>query len=422
MITGELPLSAAGSRERLEGTRGRLPAACGWIAFVCVAMASGEFLRIDGPERYAWLVADAVTLASIAALPSRVLPALRANRLLLTWPVLAILSTLWSLTPGITLYHGVQLLTTILIGCALRIALGLGLLVRASFLGLLLSQVLCVLAVALSPRTAIGLGGEWLGIYPHKNVLGSMMALQLLCAACLFLQGWLRPLTALGFLSALVLLYASHSATALCAALVGLAPLIIVYVRRQGAPVMGIALGLCVALAGLSYGIIAAYGAEIAAGLLVDLGKDRTLTGRTVLWSFALDQYGRHPLLGIGFKAYWESPETTAAYLRYTIGQKLWFFHNNALDVVVAFGTVGLVAFGLGLWEAVRRALAVLRLRSSYLEAWPLLFVSYVIVLCCFENPLFQNNSLHQLLLAAAIPGTLTRPGRGQGHPAPSPR
>ena len=39
------------------------------------------------------------------------------------------------------------------------------------------------------------LSGEWSGVYSHKNVLGSLMSLQLLCAACLFLQGWHRLLT-----------------------------------------------------------------------------------------------------------------------------------------------------------------------------------------------------------------------------------
>ena len=38
------------------------------------------------------------------------------NPSLLAWPVLAMVSSLWSLTPGASLYQGLQLLMTVLVG------------------------------------------------------------------------------------------------------------------------------------------------------------------------------------------------------------------------------------------------------------------------------------------------------------------
>ena len=47
--------------------------------------------------------------------------AARRNAVLVAWPALATVSLLWSLTPGLSLYHGLQLLTTVLVGSMLTI-------------------------------------------------------------------------------------------------------------------------------------------------------------------------------------------------------------------------------------------------------------------------------------------------------------
>ncbi|MGT2480720.1 O-antigen ligase family protein [Methylobacterium oryzae CBMB20] len=223
--------------------------------------------------------------------------------------------------------------------------MGLSRLVRIVFLGLLLGQTLSAVLTVAAPSLTRGTDGNWAGIYSHKNVLGSLASLQLLCAACLFLQGWNRLLTLGGFCLALVLLVATHSATALVAAAAGLMPLVAIFAWRQGKHVTGFCLGIAIALAGIGILVIAARGADISASLLSDLGKDTTLTGRTILWQFGLEQFWREPLIGIGYKAYWESPLTTAAYLHFVTKQKLWFFHNNFIDAAVAFGIVGVVLF-----------------------------------------------------------------------------
>ena len=188
------------------------------------------------------------------------------------------------------------------------------------------------------------------------------------------------------------------------AATAGLMPLAAIFAWRQGKHVTGFCLGIAIALAGVGIFIAAARGADISASLLSDLGKDTTLTGRTVLWQFGLDQFWREPLIGIGYKAYWESPVTTAAYLHFVMKQKLWFFHNNFIDTAVAFGIVGVILFTVALLDTARRVIADFARSSGYVEAWPILFMSQLFVLVCFECPLFVNHGLHQLLLAAILP------------------
>lgn len=393
---------------RDEGATDAMPklgvAAIPWIALFVFAPVIGEQIKLPGLERLIWACADLAALVFLVLRRDLAATLFGSRLLLLTWPLLAIVSALWSLTPGLSAYYGLQLLATIVAGIAMRTTMGLSRIIRIVFLGLLFAQILSAILTVAAPSLTRGMNGDWAGIYSHKNVLGSMASLQILCAACLFLQGWNRLLTAVGFGLALALLVATHSATALVAAMVGLAPLAAIFAWRQGKHVTGFCLGLVIALAGIGIVVLAARGADISASLLSDLGKDRTLTGRTILWQFGLDQFWLEPLIGVGYRAYWDSPLTTAAYLHFVTKQKLWFFHNNFIDAVVAFGIVGLIVFTVTFLDMGRRVIAHFARSSGYVEAWPILFMSQLCVLICLECPLFINHGLHQLLFAALLP------------------
>lgn len=400
------------SRRRL-GAHGlpRLePAAILWVLLILLAPISGEQVKLPGLDKAVWLGADLAALAFLVLRRDLASTLFGSRPVILLWPALAVMSAAWSLTPDISAYHGLQLLATVVAGIALRATMGLSGVVRIVFLGLLGGQILSLVLGVAAPGMTRGLSGEWSGVYSHKNVLGSLMSLQLLCAACLFLQGWHRLLTGAAFLGAVMLLVSSHSATALVAGAVGLSPLCVVMAWRQGNLVTGFCLGLAIALAGIGILVAATYGADLSASLLSDLGKDTTLTGRTILWQFGIDQFWREPLVGIGYKAYWESPITTAPYLHFTTKQKLWFFHNNFIDVAVAFGVVGLIIFTGVLLDTARRVIAHFTRSPGYVEAWPILFLAQLVVFICFECPLFMNHGMHQFLLAAILPVLRHRP------------
>lgn len=405
------PLGRSGVRRHRTIALPRLGlSAVPWILLIMLAPVSGEQVKLPGLERLVWLGADLAALAFLVLRRDLGSTLFGSRPIILLWPALAILSATWSLTPGISVYHGVQLLATIVAGIALRATMGLSGTVRIVFLGLLGGQILSVVLGVAAPGLTRGLSGEWSGVYSHKNVLGGLMSLQLLCAACLFLQGWQRALTGAAFLGALALLVSSHSATALVAGALGLAPLSAIIAWRQGNLVTGVCLGFAIALAGIGILVAATYGADLSARLLSDLGKDTTLTGRTILWQFGIDQFWREPVIGIGYKAYWESPITTAPYLHFTTQQKLWFFHNNFIDVAVAFGILGLIVFTGVMLDTARRVVQHFARAPGYIEAWPILFLTQTSLLVGFECPLFVNHGLHQLLLAASLPLLRPRP------------
>ncbi|MCJ2142024.1 O-antigen ligase family protein [Methylobacterium sp. E-066] len=409
-ISGRQAARPARRRRRAEALPRLGAAAIPWILLIMLAPVSGEQVQLPGLDKAIWMGADLAALAFLVLRRDLASTLFGSRPIILLWPALAILSAAWSLTPGISAYHGLQLLATIVAGIALRATVGLSGVVRIVFLGLLGGQILSVVLGVAAPGMTRGLSGEWSGVYSHKNVLGGLMSLQLLCAASLFLQGWNRVLTGVAFLGALALLASSHSATALMAGVLGLAPLSVIMAWRQGNLVTGFCLGVAIALAGIGVLVGASYGADLSASLLSDLGKDTTLTGRTILWQFGIDQFWREPVIGIGYKAYWESPITTAPYLHFTTKQKVWFFHNNFIDIAVAFGTVGLLVFSGVMLDTARRVILHFARSPGYIEAWPILFLAQLSVLICFECPLFVNHGLHQFLLAAILPVLRTRP------------
>ena len=369
--------------------------------FAVSGPGSSKALGADGVERAFWAAADLLTILAMLQGRGRIGDLALGNPSLLAWPALAMVSSLWSLTPWSSLYQGVQLLMTLLVGYLASSLLDTRRLVLALVLGLALGECASLLLLALHSPAAIAEDGAWTGVYPHKNVLGSMMVLQIMSCVVLVMDGRHRRLAALLILPAAVLLFGSRSGTSLLALALSLAVVPPVLCYRRGTTSFGFCIGLAI-LGGAALAAILIAGGNVTAAILGQLGKDDTLSGRTVLWQFGFAQIRAAPVIGIGYKAFWESDQTSAAYLRYVIGQELWFFHNNFVDVGVAFGGVGLTVFCWGLMKAVGRSFSIVARDPLVLQLWRPMFVIYVIVEATAECPLFQNHSLQQLLLAVA--------------------
>jgi exopolysaccharide production protein ExoQ len=374
-----------------------------WIIFIVGASSAARPLKIENVERYFWLPADLTVL--VLLLPSLRLFAGYAlqHKIFLAWPALACLSMLWSLSPWLSLYHGLQLLMTIMVAFLFCMHADRLKALQLIFLALLCCQVLSLFAVVAMPSWAIGHIGEWKGVFPHKNVLGSMMAVQIITGTCLFLHGWQRTLTGAAVACAVALLLLSRSGTSLVTIAVALSLLPLAICLRQGRAALSIAVGLLSILAAGGLLCIHLGDLDLFKLMLSGVGKDQTLTGRTVLWNFGIEAFLTRPWLGHGFKGYWESTQTTAHYLRHVIGHDLWFFHNNFLEVAVAFGVAGPVLLVAGLCTALSRTLRAFLADRQFTTLWSLQFVLYMAIFSLVESPLFENHSLYQFLLIVAV-------------------
>lgn len=343
---------------------------------------------------------------------------------LLAWPGLALLSYFWSDVPGQTLRTGIQLAMTVLISAYLGNRFSLFDITRALFVVLALTALASLAVILVHAGFAFDNNGVARGIFPHKNVLGGRMVLLLLCSLLLFVQGWHRITTAAFAAISLVLIGFSESSTAILMTLglCVLAPLLLT--RAAPAPLR--LFSYLAGFSGAAVGVWAllAFDIDIVGIALEALGKERTLTGRSILWEYAMTQIEARPWLGGGFDAFWNGGAgSTGDYVQYVIRSDVKNFHNSYLDIMVQLGVLGIAVATTFLLLFAWRAAALLRADPAPVAALPAFFLAFVLAYSLSEYAVFRQHSLIQLLLgtlyvsaALALPAPLRRPAPERRH------
>ena len=375
-----------------------LDAAC----IVLLFTATTAVHRAQSIDRLVWLLADLSVVVMLVPWQREFLDAARRNPILLAWPALAIVSFLWSLTPGLSLYHGLQLFTTVLVGFLLTIFARIERLVPLIFAALLASGLLSTAYILANLPDGIAAAGEWQGLFAHKNTMGSMMSFLIVTAGCLFLQGWRPAVTAGTIVFAAALLLLSRSGTAIVGLAVTLSAAPVLLMIRSGLVPSAMVAGLVLTVGGGGLVVLELAHVDLVPAILAALGKDETLTGRTILWDIAMAAYDSRPLLGFGFKAWWHSYETDAAIVKYLIGNDAGSFHNSLVEVTVDFGTMGPILLIIGLLYCLIITVRAYIADGRPLLLWPVLITIYIVVSCFAKSMLFQNHGFYQLLLVIA--------------------
>jgi O-antigen ligase len=211
-------------------------------------------------------------------------------------------------------------------------------------------------------------------------------------------------LTGAGFLAAALLVVLSGSATSLIIAVIvvgGIVPLALLYRANVTMTLAVFGAGMLLLAGGIL--VVLTTNFSPVEAVLGSVGKDATLTGRTVLWLFGWEAFADRPWLGHGYIGYWMSDRTTMLLLRYVMQQDLEMFPNNFIEVAVAFGIWGPLLMIGALVIGVRRALLDFLATKSLSALWSLLFFLFVISYAFAENPLFANHNVLQVLLVVAM-------------------
>ncbi len=326
-----------------------VPSRVWWVSFVsaCGAVFEGR------------LGAVAIAVCFLAWVPVLLSdPRRRAAWLgsyVLPWllPGVAACSCLWSDEPALSARLSTELV--------LYTALGL-IAARAQPACSFVSSLTCALLLGVvasalfGGHAVIGTTGEvaMIGVFGSKNNFASFVCLSLLgCAAMLgdpVQPRRLRALALFGLVLGPAMLVRAHSLGAFFTAAGSLGAVGFVLLlarlapRRRGVLVALLAVFL-VAAAGFI--ALAASQGEDLSSLLIALGKDPGLTGRTFLWSRAREYMAARPLLGVGYQAFWVQGHVEAEGLwRYAqIDSRSGFhFHNTFYETAVELGWLGLVA------------------------------------------------------------------------------
>ena len=204
----------------------------------------------------------------------------------------------------------------------------------------------------------------WVGVATDKNALGMMCLLFGLASIYRFLMVYREPksrarkrmLIAQGalLLMTIYVIREADSATALsCFGLAGTVMILTFLFPWARRPAMLHA--MVVAGVGIAF---SALFLNLGSGLVEDLGRDSTLTGRTAIWSAALSLV-HNPLLGTGFESYWIGPRLRE--VESQIHQGVNQAHNGYIEIYLNLGLAGVASLAALIITGYRRIIPAVR-------------------------------------------------------------
>ena len=268
------------------------------------------------------------------------------------WPVWVLLmfcaaSIVWSPVPELAARRLARLLLDVVTIAGIVVGVSsTRTFVRTTALVIGAVMVVNVVSVFALPGLARNEFGQFIGMYGHKNHAGlrAMLAIFVFLAAAQWTTSKLeRYSLLLGAGVWLFFLLGTYSKTAITLTIV--APLLVLALlyaanHKQVAVLLTLVISFVV---GVLLYLLLLWNLSILELLTVLVWDDATLTGRTFLWEFLLEEIHKRPALGIGFGSFWATGESSPA-LRYgtDFAQRIVQGHNGYLDVSVTLGLIGL--------------------------------------------------------------------------------
>ncbi|WP_344841732.1 O-antigen ligase family protein [Celeribacter arenosi] len=368
--------------------------------FALVCANAGSLLIRSGLQSEIWMLIYGATALWCLHDWGRTKGAFWMHAVVFLPPLYAILSTFWSIAPMQTAWSGVQFLMTTII--AVRIAMSIdpkrALVVAGGVYAVGIS--LSLLNVATGFMAPVWEhNGALLGIYTQKNMMGKAAVMGGLILVGLARLYRIPLLPVVIYIGLFAVVRMAMSAGALMTYLLVPALFFLAMVSRRSAQVRAVWIIfplLALTLVGLAY--VGSGGSPITA-LLEFTGKSPTLTGRTVIWQFGLESFREHPLLGVGFKAYWAVDSFAIRYIHATIEDGLFWFHNIYIEMLVGGGILGAAIMALVIVRFLRQALRwIVRSGSVVAILWGMiLLVSLFAGLS--DNVTFTLHGLNHVLI-----------------------
>jgi exopolysaccharide production protein ExoQ len=338
----------------------------------------------------------------------RILPKLVSQRILLRpllpYFVWAVASLAWSQDPAVS---GRKLFSFVLT-CAYAFYFAVRFPLRKQlsivFISTSLLAFASILLLLLSPQNAIDHSkhvGAWQGVFAGKNGCAATMAVGLAAAlayrASSFLQRTLKFCMIVLFLGIIAKSDSSGTVVAIAVLLISI-PIVklLTYAPRK---FHGLILPAVLVLAAVATFAAINYLPEI----LRLLHRDATLSGRTRLWSGALQAIYKRPWLGYGYGAFWLALKGESANVAFVLKWTPPHAHNGFLDICLSLGLVGFALFTYSLLCAGGRMWRLLKAGSLERGRWMVSVVILVITCNLGESNLILAPSLMWILYVAAV-------------------
>ena len=298
--------------------------------------------------------------------------------LLIAW---AFCSALWSSNPSTTIVNSTRL------GICIALTMYLveryspndlqKLVLLAGMVAAAASLVLIFLfpQYGLQSRGAYALGA-WEGIWGHKNLCGLEMLLLLLPAFFVKLPGkLLNGLRLLYIFAALVIIAMTKSAggwvvTALCLTFIGACKLLARMKSRDR-------MAAILIFAAIGFTTLAVVVTQFDQVMSL-LGKDPTMTGRTIIWAVLFRSIAKHPLTGYGLMAFWNMNEESTRVATELNISGYSSAESGILELWLELGLVGVLLYFAIFATAVKNAIRCLKRGATPAVLWYLSILFFV--------------------------------------------
>ena len=378
------------------------------LLMLTILVSSDSLIRLGPVQSLVWALCYGLLLLRAGTLATIFVPVVLRNTAMFAYPAACIVSVLWSVSPLTSLVSAIQLLMTVLIATYLGWRYSLAALTKAVFIVLTFAIILSLLhwATHVFPWEVYSYAGGLVGVFSQKNMLGQrcLFALIVIMAIWLLPRSQVTGRFRLAALMALVLvllalaLSKSITTVLLAPALLGLFALIcvqyippLVVALLAGATILSFALGPV---------LLSAAGIEPIEAILTAVGKDATLTGRTVLWQIAAGVWGQNMPMGIGYGAFWKSAAfVNERLITESYGENILGFHNFVLEILVGTGLAGIAAMFLLIGTAAFRLLWVFRTRSSIGAACGLVLLVGALTASMLGPSLYRGHEFMLILI-----------------------
>lgn len=182
------------------------------------------------------------------------------------------------------------------------------------------------------------LAGNWRGVFQHKNEAASVMAVLIILAIYLC-RRWSFIGGLLVLLLSLIFLVKSGGKTVL-----GLMPIVVSagwFIVRWPSWRYTVVASLLLVFTVVTVGTTID---PVFAQMLTRMGVDASFTGRTDIWTVAIDYIRQSPILGYGYQAFWRSDTLMSSFTE----NNSWATtapasHSGYFDLLLAGGIPGLV-------------------------------------------------------------------------------
>lgn len=321
-------------------------------------------------------------------------------------PVLAILSAGWSQYPMISFVRGgYLLLDTLFVYWLLQKFSIAQLRTFVMMIGTVVAFCSIVMVIALPRYGLVGALshlGAWQGIFTEKNLAGKSLAF-LLTPAVDFSR---RPsfYRVMYLCTILGLIAMSQSRTAWAIAAIYLLFMFLLNLARN-----------------LEYRIITLFTITVSAvltigftifisnfeAILMALGMDPTLTGRTQVWKALLVEISARPVGGYGYQAFWSGLDGASGNVLISTGWAFAYAHNGMLEILLQLGFAGLIVVLFLLLLSVRNAWFCFRRSTDPDVSWYIGLIFLTFLYNIDEGTLLFPHALFSVLFTLACAGLI---------------